>query len=193
MTDLICCAGHPITPDNAKPTKTGIRCRECHRAYNRRYYERRKQQQGRFWKRAKVIPDARFWTLIQKDGEDGCWQWVGLLDGAGYGVFARYAAHRVAYETLVGPIPPGLQLDHLCVNPPCVNPAHLEPVTSYENTRRARLRSEGIDLNVTCKQGHPWTPETTGRTGEGYRFCRECSRVRSAARYARLKAGGSGE
>jgi hypothetical protein len=76
---------------------------------------------------------------------NGCWNWTGPLSDAGYGVFwegwrifGTPAAHRCSYITHVGAIPDGLELDHLCRNPPCINPAHLEPVTRRENLRRAR-------------------------------------------------------
>lgn len=72
----------------------------------------------------------------------GCWRWIGTRTPEGYGQI-RVAvgevayAHRVAYELLVGPIPEGLHIDHLCRVRACVNPAHLEPVTQAENNRRA--------------------------------------------------------
>lgn len=76
----------------------------------------------------------------------GCWEWQGARDSNGYGQLnvrnSILGAHRVAYETFVGPIPEGLHLDHLCVNPPCVNPDHLEPVTNAENVRRGYERRE---------------------------------------------------
>lgn len=82
---------------------------------------------------------ARFWSKVDKG--DDCWVWTGWTDRDGYGAldvggkFTR--AHRFAYEELVGPIPEGLTIDHLCRVKHCVNPAHLEPVTAEENTRRS--------------------------------------------------------
>ena len=78
----------------------------------------------------------RFWARVDVGL---CWEWTGSND-RGYGMFRldgrTVRAHRWAWETLVGPIPRGLHLDHLCRNPPCVNPDHLEPVTQPENIRR---------------------------------------------------------
>ena len=79
-----------------------------------------------------------------------CWVWTGRLNDDGYGVLDMSwrgggpklrSAHRLAYELLVGPIPDGLELDHLCFVRSCVNPAHLEPVTHAENLRRAARRN----------------------------------------------------
>lgn len=88
--------------------------------------------------------EARFWPKVNKT--DSCWLWTGAKTGAGYGMIREVGhggkmlmAHRVAYELLVGPIPEGLFLDHLCRTPLCVNPAHLEPVTCRENMRRGLL------------------------------------------------------
>lgn len=69
--------------------------------------------------------------------DDGCWNWTAALNAFGYGRFRGLLAHRVSYESLVGPIPDGLELDHLCRNRKCVRPEHLEPVTHDENYRRA--------------------------------------------------------
>lgn len=73
----------------------------------------------------------RFWNKVEKT--TGCWIWLGCTSG-GYGLFGiatskSAKAHRIAYEIAYGPIPDGLQIDHLCRNPTCVNPCHLEAVT----------------------------------------------------------------
>ena len=82
----------------------------------------------------------RFWASVDKTDE--CWLWLQVLLASGYGKFyangRQHLAHRYAYELLVGPIPDGLQIDHLCRVKNCVRPDHLEPVTPGVNTRRAR-------------------------------------------------------
>jgi hypothetical protein len=86
-------------------------------------------------------------------GLDGfCWVWTGRLNhgyGSIYFAGRTQPTHRATYTLLIGPIPPGLQLDHLCRVRPCINPAHLEPVTPLVNTRRA------ICPDGRCPQGHP--------------------------------------
>jgi hypothetical protein len=76
--------------------------------------------------------------------ENGCWIWTGRTIRNGYGFLwranRRFSTHRLSYELHVGPIPTGMDLDHLCSNPPCCNPAHLEPVTHAENMRRMAER-----------------------------------------------------
>ena len=83
--------------------------------------------------------EVRFWRFVAKT--DTCWLWTGAT-ASGYGLFwdeRQVRAHRWAYESEVGPIPEGLQLDHLCRVPLCVRPDHLEPVTGAENMRRMWL------------------------------------------------------
>jgi hypothetical protein len=109
----------------------------------------------------------------------GCWEWNLRLDKKGYGRTKLqghrdqlFQAHRVMYELLIGPIPDGLQLDHLCRVRHCVNPIHLEPVTSAENSRRGEWWGK-----PRCAQGHEFTPENTYWTSRHTRFCRECKRI----------------
>lgn len=153
----------------------------------------------------------------------GCWLWQGVQNGRGYGqVFLdgrmRYV-HRVAYAVLVGPVPRGMEIDHVaargCAFKHCCNPAHLEAVTHAENMRRALATTEcpqghvyptanrsclvckreregwqgGLPMaeRTHCPFDHEYTAENT-KTYKGRRFCRECSRIRSRARYAASRA-----
>ena len=116
----------------------------------------------------------RFWSKVAKT--DSCWEWQGSKDRKGYGRIHLKGfpqlAHRVAYELLIGQIPEGLTLDHLCCNPPCVNPAHLEPVTNEENLRR------WYSNIPACPKGHPYTEANTYRDPKhGHRRCRTCTRT----------------
>lgn len=93
-------------------------------------------------------------------------------------------AHRVSYEALVGPIPNGLQIDHLCNQPACVNPSHLLPVTGKQNVLRSRTAPTAINSRKThCPAGHPYTPENT-LVYRGQRICATCHRAKNAADYA---------
>lgn len=120
----------------------------------------------------------RFWNLVRSGSATECWLWQGFLShqGKGYGCFTikRYVigAHRFAYELTYGPIAPGLQIDHLCRNKACVNPAHLEPVTALINRRRGR----NFNLEKThCPAGHPYDEANTTANRHG-RHCRTCAR-----------------
>jgi len=129
------------------------------------------------------IPPERFWSKVDKSG--ACWLWTASLDGHGYGHIAcggaphLVAAHRWAYQGARGPIPHGSEIDHLCREPRCVNPAHLEAVTHSENIRRgfawhhfaARNRAK-----THCPKGHPYSEGNTYRY-KSMRFCRECHRL----------------
>ena len=136
-----------------------------------------------------------FWSKVAKsDDPDGCWEWTAGKISDGYGHFwnseqrRNESAHRVAYEALVGPIPDGLVLDHLCRNRGCVNPAHVEPVTNEENVRRGVSPSVANAKKTHCTSGHPYDAENTGivsTTGE--RYCRECRRIRTRERRARAR------
>lgn len=129
---------------------------------------------------------ARFMSKVVKQ-PNGCWQWIGARKGGGqaYGAFRlsrRLAyAHRVAHELFVGPIPDGLQLDHLCRNTLCVNPDHLEVVTSRVNTLRGDSPLAEYARRTHCAQGHRFTPENTFRRRDGGRGCLACRRAHRRA------------
>jgi hypothetical protein len=122
----------------------------------------------------------RIMRMVVKS-EAGCWEYAAhSRKGNSYRQVNVYVdgkqvlryAHRVAYEHFVGEIPDGLQLDHVCRNRVCVNPAHLEPVTASENRRRATA------LITHCPQGHPYDETNMRVQPDGRRYCRECKRAR---------------
>jgi hypothetical protein len=130
-----------------------------------------------------------FWSRVRLDGEPGCWLWTGSRNGAGYASFAirgiGHVGHRLAYQLVVGPIPAGFQVDHLCRIRHCVNPSHMELVTSAENTLRG-LGPGGLNSRKThCRHGHEFTPENTAIDANGNRQCRACHNLRTRRRRQR--------
>jgi hypothetical protein len=124
---------------------------------------------------------TRFWSKVYRPTMWACWEWTGGLLTTGYGQFGtrKYPprtrlAHRVAYELVNGDIPQGLDLDHLCRNRACVNPAHLEPVTRRVNL----IRGNGtVGLNARkmhCKRGHPFDADNTYFNPPTIRQCKTC-------------------
>lgn len=131
-----------------------------------------------------IDPLSRALGYVANTDEKGCWSWVGGKDHKGYGSFQLRAkravrAHRFIYEQLIGPIAEGLQLDHLCRNRACCNPAHLEPVTLQENVSRG-LTGKVNHMNAVkthCPRGHAYSVENTYvRPGGGTRCCKACRR-----------------
>lgn len=131
-----------------------------------------------------LTPWARFWAKVDATGI--CWEWTAAKTRFGYGAFRTdkrwHRAHRWAYEQLVGPIQDGLELDHLCRNPSCVNPDHLEPVTRAVNNERSNSLSARRKRQVACNKGHDFTEENTYRDKLGRRYCITCQRARDRAR-----------
>lgn len=140
------------------------------------------------WRQRQRFDPVRFWQRVVKG--DGCWIWTGRRSARGYGQWylqgRGIAAHRVAYEAVVGPVPAGLVLDHLCRTHACVRPSHMEPVTQRENV----LRGEGVAARQAaqthCIHGHPFDATNT-YLNRGKRVCRECMRQAGRRYRQRIK------
>ena len=139
--------------------------------------------------------EARFWSKVQKGTEEECWEWLAGIDKYSYGCFTishlagrrlEVGAHCVSYWLYKGPIPKGLELDHLCRNPLCVNPIHLEAVTHRINSLRGIGASAKHARQTECAYGHPFDLFNTYFL-RGRRYCRICTRERQRAKYRSLK------
>jgi hypothetical protein len=124
----------------------------------------------------KSTADERFEACVDRSGQ--CWMWTGLVLPCGYGRLSvdgkQVYAHRYSYEQTVGPIPEGLELDHLCRVRACVNPNHLEPVTRRENIRRGVSVVAANAVKTHCRNGHPFDEANTYIRANGGRECRPC-------------------
>lgn len=133
------------------------------------------------------LPEVRVMAGRRHVTTAGCWEWTGATNGYGYGLVfirgRRYYTHRLAYQLAEGSIPLGLVVDHLCENPICFNPIHLEAVTHQENIRRASK----VGGKTHCIHGHAYTPENTYVTPAGARQCRLCNQRRARATNARRR------
>lgn len=155
------------------------------------------------------LPERFRTKIVTSDEHPGCWIWTGPKTPANYGTYLlsrkvavsdadrHRVAHRYAYECLVGPIPKGLVIDHLCRVTLCVNPAHLEPVTVRENTNRGAGTGNALwdgrptrsmmavaamnSAKTHCPYGHPYDAENTRweQRADG-RWCRKCRECRNA-------------
>ena len=124
--------------------------------------------------------DQKYWDRIEKT--ETCWNWKTWITDKGYGMLEcngkRIFAHRFVYEALVGKIPAGLVIDHLCRNTRCVNPTHLEPVTNAENLRRGYCVSAVNSRKKHCKYGHELAGDGI-QLFRGERICRACRKRRN--------------
>lgn len=138
--------------------------------------------------------EGRFWAKVRYEPEAlRCWEWTGARRPEGHGVFRvnygankNIPAHMYSYELLIGLVPEKLVLDHLCRNPGCVNPFHLDPVPQGVNVIRGDA-PPGVNIRKThCVRGHEFTEDNIYRTKEHplHRQCRECSLARSRAQQA---------
>lgn len=152
----------------------------------------------------RLTGEEKFWDNIHQSAPGQCWPWAGRCDEDGYGLLCigrwYVRAHRFSYELLVGPIPEGLVIDHLChtADPTCsgkcphrrcVNPAHMEPVTTTVNAERSHRLSNYNSRKICCPHGHPLSGDNLCiDTSSGARRCRVCRLERSRRYKAEARA-----
>ncbi|WEK50359.1 MAG: HNH endonuclease signature motif containing protein [Candidatus Kaistia colombiensis] len=128
---------------------------------------------------------------VEVDPSTGCWNWTKHIKPDGYGRLSidgrMPTAHRASYEDAHGKVPPGLDVDHLCRNRRCVNPAHLEAVDRRENVLRGISFAAVNAAKTHCVRGHPFNEANTGHRGNA-RVCRRCSVIHSLAYRKRKSA-----
>lgn len=148
------------------------------------------------WKRWRKYGDPRtlymprsLWERIERwtDRSGGCWVWTHWLDQDGYAHASyegkRVRVHRWSWEQVNGPVPPGLELDHLCRTRGCVRPDHLQAVSHRENMMRGVAPSAVNAKKTQCKHGHPFSGENLILQIDGRRSCRTCTNRRARTRY----------
>ena len=131
--------------------------------------------------------EERFVQKIREpfDVHNECWEWIGSKTGSGYGQIWRdgkhVAAHRVAYEMFVGPIPDGHAVDHLCRNRLCVRPDHLQALDHHTNWSQWNMEK------THCINGHPYSGDNLRIKSSGERRCRICHNAQERGRNARKR------
>lgn len=132
----------------------------------------------------------RFMRFVLPEPNSGCWLWAGYVKPDGYPQFGQEYAHRFAYTEIVGPIPEGLELDHLCRVRSCVNPNHLEAVTHLVNISRvpANPLADANRAKTHCPYGHPYDGQNLWIESGRARRCRTC-RNAEKIKYSRARRG----
>lgn len=137
----------------------------------------------------RMLPNEIF-VYTEIDPETGCWWWNGAKNKRGYGTAKQdgktVQAHRLTYKLLVENVDDVLVMDHLCRNPSCVNPHHLEPVTHAENIRRGRSANRE---KTHCNNGHPYD-EVNTVVISGRRRCRTCKKANDAKLREKRRSNG---
>lgn len=134
-----------------------------------------------------TITAAQRWRVWERTQiTDGCWLWTGQRTDEGYGLIwadgTTQMAHRVMHQLLLGPIPDGYEVDHLCFVTACVRPSHLEAVTPAENQRRK------VAHRTHCHRGHPFSGTNVRARTDGGRRCLTCRDDANRRSYLRRKA-----
>ena len=153
----------------------------------------------------RFIPASERLLAKAKRSESGCLTWTGYIDADGYGRMgyqgrSSVTVHRIAYMEWIGPIPAGIQIDHLChtldetclggpdcPHRACIEPSHLDLVTTGENTQRGRSFAPANGAKTECPQGHPYDEGNT-ILYQGRRYCRQCIYQRNREYKARKRA-----
>src|SRR5262245_61833436 len=174
-----CRHGHTYPPDTPHGADGRRLCMTC-------------RAEGRGKPGRAMTPLAeRLWRRVQVGGPNDCWLWLGSTNGNGYGTIGtggragrQTYVHRVAWELAHGPIPPALEVDHLCDTRGCVNVAHMQVVTHTENNRRSTSPAAANSRKTHCPAGHPYDAANTYRppSAPDSRMCRACMKIREAKR-----------
>lgn len=147
------------------------------------------------WARLRLVTPLQRWAakVVLPVEPSGCWEWIGAKSENGYAKLhllgKTVRAHRYSFGVFVGPIPEGLQLDHLCRNRGCVNPSHLRAVTQRVNVLVGQGIMAGFAKQTHCTRGHPFDERNTrmAKIGNG-RYCRVCARERERIRRLKVRA-----
>lgn len=144
------------------------------------HYQQRRSGQELQPLQPKLTLEQRFWSKVNKDAPNGCWEWTGYITPQGYGLFwdgkKPNTTHRVSQELTNGPIPEGMFLDHRCSNRKCVNPEHLRVVTHAQNmqhlTGPRKNNTSGVRGVSWDKSRSAWlvSVQLNGRTYSGGRY-----------------------